>query len=69
MLNPEIPNTNVLTSESEFNELEPSLKSAKERFQLGVGLNLEIQFYVEPTIFEPRLKFFEFGLWMSYIKI
>ena len=41
MLNPEIPNTNVLTSESQFNELEPSLKSAKERFQSGVGLKLE----------------------------
>ena len=27
--------------ESEFNEFEPRLKSAKNRFQLSVGLNLE----------------------------
>ena len=25
----------------------------------------KIQFYVEPTIVEPRLKFFKFGLWIS----
>ena len=29
------------TAESEFNELEPRLKSAKKRFQLSTGLNLE----------------------------
>ena len=27
--------------ECEFNEFEPRLKSAKNRFQLGAGLNLE----------------------------
>ena len=27
--------------ESEFNEFEPCLKSAKNRFQLSAGLNLE----------------------------
>ena len=48
----------------------PSLKSPKNRFQLSAGLNLEngIQSKVEPTIFEPqlkfkpRLKFLKFGL-------
>ena len=36
----------VISSESEFNEFEPRLKSAKNRFQLSAGLNLEnaIQF-------------------------
>jgi len=29
-------------SVSEFNEFEPRLKSAKNRFQLSAGLNLEI---------------------------
>ena len=28
-------------TESEFNEFKPSLKSAKTRFQLSAGLNLE----------------------------
>ena len=31
----------ILDSESEFNEFEPRLKSAKNRFQLSAGLNLE----------------------------
>ena len=30
-----------MRSESEFNELEPRLKSAKNRFQFSAGLNLE----------------------------
>ena len=30
-----------IQSESEFNEFEPRLKSAKNRFQLSAGLNLE----------------------------
>ena len=29
------------TAESEFNEFEPRLKSAKNQFQLSAGLNLE----------------------------
>ena len=32
----------VWSSESEFNEFEPRLKSAKNRFQSRAGLNLEI---------------------------
>ena len=32
----------VNRSESEFNEFEPRLKSAKNRFQLSAGLNLDI---------------------------
>ena len=31
----------TLDPESEFNEFEPRLKSAKSRFQLSAGLNLE----------------------------
>ena len=42
--------------QSEFNELKPRLKSPKNRFQLSAGLNFET------TIFEPKLKFFKFGL-------
>ena len=30
-----------IQSESEFNEFEPRLKSAKNRFQLSAGLDLE----------------------------
>ena len=30
-----------MTTESEFNEFEPRLKSAKTRFELSAGLNLE----------------------------
>ena len=62
----------IFKTESEFNEFEPRLKSAKNRFQLSAGFNLEKlkQFKVEPTIFEPCLKFkpwlkfFKFGLWL-----
>ena len=53
---------------SEFNEFELRLKSAKNRFQLSAGLNLEklnTIFSGEPTIFEPRLKFNKFGLMKS----
>ena len=32
----------ILCQESKFNEFEPCLKSAKNRFQLSAGLNLEI---------------------------
>ena len=54
----------------EFNEFKPRLKSPKTLFQMSAGLNLEKfnTIYVEPTIFEPRLKFkprlkfFKFGL-------
>ena len=31
----------AISSESEFNEIEPCLKSAKNRFQLSAGFNLE----------------------------
>ena len=31
----------VMQSESEFNEFEPRLKSAKNRFQLSAGTNFE----------------------------
>ena len=49
---------------SEFNEFKPRLKSPKNRFQLNAGLNLKKlnAIFVVPTIFEPRLKFFKFGL-------
>ena len=30
-----------MKTESDFNEFEPRLKSAKNRFQLSAGLNLE----------------------------
>ena len=49
--------------ESEFNEFEPRLRSSKNRFQLSAGLNFEtLNTILEPTIFDPRLKFFKFGL-------
>ena len=53
-----------MNSVSEFNEFEPPPKSVKNRFQLSAGLNLEKLNTVlsEPTIFEPRLKLFKFGL-------
>ena len=59
-----------MSSVSEFNEFEPRLKSAKNRFQLSAGLNFEKLNTIlsEITIFEPRhkfkpqLKFFKFGL-------
>ena len=31
----------IMHKESEFNELEPRLKSAKNQFQMSAGLNLE----------------------------
>jgi len=37
-----IPNFTIARSESEFNEFEPRLKSAKNRFQLIPGLNLKV---------------------------
>jgi len=46
---------------SEFNEFEPRLKLAKNRFQLITGIN-SIQFEVKPIIIEPWLQFFKFGL-------
>ena len=49
-----------LNSESEFDEFEPYLKSAKNRFQLSAVFNLEKLNAI--LIFEPRLKFFKFGL-------
>ena len=33
------------SSESEFNEFEPRLKSAKNRFQLSAGLDLKKNYY------------------------
>ena len=55
---------------SEFNEFEPRLKSAKNRFKLSAGLNLVTLHTIlrGTNIFElrlkfkPRLKFFKFGL-------
>ena len=49
-------------------EFEPRLKSAKTRFQLSAGVNLEtlntiLSGMFEPHLkFKPRLKFFKFGL-------
>ena len=37
----EMSKETILRSVSEFNEFEPRLKSAKNRFQLSAGLNLE----------------------------
>ena len=60
-----------LRSVSELNEFKPRLNSSKNQFQLSAGLNLEklnTILSMEPTIFEPqlkfkpRLKFFKFGL-------
>ena len=45
---------------SKFNEFEPRLKSAKNRFQFSAGLNLEkfnTILIVDTTKFNPRLKF------------
>ena len=39
--NPEIQNIKVRISEMEFKEFEPRFKSAKTRFKLSAGLNLE----------------------------
>ena len=52
----------------EFKEFEPRFKSAKTRFKLSAGLNLET---FDTTIFKPRLKFkpplkfFKFGHCLS----
>ena len=48
----------------EFNEFEPRFKSAKPRFKFSAGLNHKTfdTILSETTIFEPRLKFFKFGL-------
>ena len=49
-------------------ELEPRLKSAKTRFQLSAGVNLETLNTILSGMFEPHLKFkprhnfFKFGL-------
>ena len=42
----------------------------KTRFQLSAGLNVETlnAILVEPTIFEPRLKFFKFR-WVHSLKV
>ena len=62
---------NFWEPESEFNEFEPRLKSAKNRFQLSAGLNLETlntilsgtNSILEPRLkFKPRLKCFKFSL-------
>ena len=63
--------TRYLSPESEFDEFEPRLKSAKNRLQLSAaGLNLETlntnlsgtnQFELRLK-FKPRLKFLKFGL-------
>ena len=51
----------------EFKEFEPQFKSAKTRFRLRAGLNLETFYTPESTIFKLRLifklplKFFKFG--------
>ena len=59
-----------------FSETEaPNLKNLnritepQKKIQLSAGSILKywIQFQVEPTLFEPRLKFFKFGLSMIYI--
>ena len=49
--------------ESEFNEFKPRLKSAKNRFQLSVGLNLESGSNLK---FKPLLNFFKFGLSIDF---
>jgi len=60
----------LLKEVSESNEFKapPRLKSPKHRFRLSAGFNLE-QFItnlkVEPTKFEPRLKF---KPWLKFIK-
>ena len=47
--------------DSELNQFNPRLKSAKNRFQLSTGLNYETALNtilsMEQTIFEPHLKF------------
>ena len=61
---------NCSISEMGFNEFEPRFKSAKTRFKLSAGLNLETLDTIlsGTTIFKPRLKFkpplkfFKFGI-------
>ena len=55
----------------EFKEFEPRFKSAKTRFKLSAGLNLEtFDTILSRTIFKPwlkfkpPLKFFKFGHWL-----
>ena len=47
-----------------FNEFKSRLKFLKNRFQLSAGFNLKKlnSILSGTTIFEPRLKFFQFGL-------
>ena len=51
----------------EFKEFEPQFKSAKTRFKLRAGLNLEAFDTIESTIFKlrliftPPIKFLKFG--------
>ena len=60
----------------EFKEFEPQFKSAKIRFKLSAGLNLETFDTIlnGTTIFKPRLKFkpplklFKFGHWLGSFK-
>ena len=55
----------------EFKEFEPRFKSAKTRFKLSAGLNLETfdtilsgTNHIMPRLkFKPPLKFFNFGHW------
>ena len=61
---------------AECNEFEPELKSAKNRFHLSAGLNLEkLNTIMDPTIndprlnFKPRLKFFKFVLSLKYFLV
>ena len=47
-----------------FKEFEPRFKSAKTRFKLSAGLNLETFETIWPRLkFKPPLKFFKFGPW------
>ena len=55
---------NFINPEMEFKEFEPRFKSAKTRFKLSAGLNIETFNTIisgAPTIFKPQLKFFKFG--------
>ena len=53
-----------INPEAEFKEFKSRLKSAKTRFKLSAGLDLETFYTIlsETTIIKPRLKFFKFGL-------
>ena len=59
----------------EFKEFEPRFKSAKTRFKLSTGLNLETLDTIfsgtnlfKPWLkFKPPLKFFKFGHWLTLI--